>query len=248
MISCLGLTEVNLMDRIDWARPFGISLLFHLVVLIMAGFAVGKTAGHPPPDEYIPVEFILPSPQQEERSMPPLTVNMPQSGRTGVFSTQSSTSTVIPSEVVRQPGRPVHAGTVTVSGGDGDLPQSYSPKKDAGAAAPPLGKEEKRGDDARESTRTAGVSVDSVIGAFVSEVEKRKEYPYIARKRGQEGVVIVRVALSAGGELDDLTIVESSGFSQLDDAAMSAIRRVCPFYHGLGQGVRMMVPIDYRLL
>jgi protein TonB len=236
-------------DRIDWAKPFGISLIFHLVVLITLGFAVGKTSGHQPPEEYIAVELMLPSSQQEGSSMLPLTMNTPQSTSATAFKTQSNASAVS-SEVASQPGPIIDTGAVTVPVSDGSPPQNHNPKAEAASAASSAtSREENRGGNGSSGAgKATGVSVDSVIGAFVSEVERRKEYPYIARKRGQEGVVTVSVALSAGGELDDLKIVQSSGFSQLDDAAMAAIRRACPFYHGLGRGVRMMVPIDYRLL
>lgn len=93
-----------------------------------------------------------------------------------------------------------------------------------------------------------GPGIDSAILDFLAEVEKRKDYPYIARKRGFEGVVTLIVELSAAGELNRVQIAQSSGFSQLDDAAASVIRRVCPFPHGLGRPVGMKIPISYRLI
>jgi TonB family protein len=94
----------------------------------------------------------------------------------------------------------------------------------------------------------SGPGVDSAILAFLAEVEKHKEYPYIARRRGYEGVVTLIVELSATGELNQVRVVASSGFSPLDDAAAAIISRVTPFKHGLGQPVAMKIPINYRLL
>jgi TonB family protein len=94
----------------------------------------------------------------------------------------------------------------------------------------------------------SGPGVDSAILAFLAEVEKHKEYPYIARRRGYEGVVTLIVELSAAGDLNQVRVVASSGFSPLDDAAAAIISRVTPFKHGLGRPVAMKIPINYRLL
>ncbi|MDU4960326.1 MAG: energy transducer TonB [Sporomusaceae bacterium] len=94
----------------------------------------------------------------------------------------------------------------------------------------------------------SGPGVDGVIGAFLDAVESRKQYPYIARRMGQEGTVLLMVELSSGGDLNQVAIVESSGFAALDKAAVAVIRQVTPFRHGLGQPLAMKIPIKYRLL
>jgi len=50
-------------------------------------------------------------------------------------------------------------------------------------------------------------------------------YPGLARKRGQEGTVILQVLVNREGRVDDLEIETSSGFGQLDRAALSAVRK-----------------------
>ena len=50
-------------------------------------------------------------------------------------------------------------------------------------------------------------------------------YPALARKRGQEGAVILQVLVNREGRVDDLQIDTSSNFSLLDRAALSAIRK-----------------------
>jgi len=50
-------------------------------------------------------------------------------------------------------------------------------------------------------------------------------YPGLARKRGQEGTVILQVLVNEQGRVDDLEIEISSGFGQLDRAALSAVRK-----------------------
>ena len=48
-------------------------------------------------------------------------------------------------------------------------------------------------------------------------------YPGLARKRGQEGTVILKVLVNERGRVDDLEIENSSGFRLLDRAAVSSV-------------------------
>ncbi|TVR87089.1 MAG: energy transducer TonB [Spirochaetaceae bacterium] len=50
------------------------------------------------------------------------------------------------------------------------------------------------------------------------------EYPVQARRRGMEGVVVIRVTISPSGEPVDTTIVSPSAHAQLNEAAISAVR------------------------
>ncbi|HEX4910520.1 MAG TPA: energy transducer TonB [Permianibacter sp.] len=50
-------------------------------------------------------------------------------------------------------------------------------------------------------------------------------YPALSRKRGEHGVVLLRVHVRADGSADQIEFVESSGYSRLDDAAMRAVKR-----------------------
>jgi protein TonB len=50
-------------------------------------------------------------------------------------------------------------------------------------------------------------------------------YPGLARKRGQEGTVFLKVLVNKEGRVDELEIKTSSGFTLLDRAAVSAVRK-----------------------
>ncbi|SHF17925.1 outer membrane transport energization protein TonB [Desulfacinum infernum DSM 9756] len=68
---------------------------------------------------------------------------------------------------------------------------------------------------------------------FLAEVRRRiarhKHYPAAARRRQLEGRVTVRFAIRPDGSADGLKVVESSGVSVLDRAALEAVRRAAPF-------------------
>lgn len=92
-----------------------------------------------------------------------------------------------------------------------------------------------------------GVDINAIGSAFAAKVDSCKEYPYMAMRRGQTGIVTVFVRLDAGGSLVAVEISESSGVGSLDESALTAVRRACPFTHGAGRTVEFIVPISYEL-
>lgn len=53
----------------------------------------------------------------------------------------------------------------------------------------------------------------------------KPEYPTQARRRGVEGVVVLRVRIEADGRLSDANVVTSSGSELLDESALVSMRR-----------------------
>ena len=53
----------------------------------------------------------------------------------------------------------------------------------------------------------------------------KPEYPKGARQRGEEGDVTLELDVSADGMVDDVRIVASCGFAELEQAAMQAVKR-----------------------
>lgn len=52
----------------------------------------------------------------------------------------------------------------------------------------------------------------------------RPDYPSRARRRGEQGDVVVEIDVSAAGRVDRVRVVESCGFRELDEAAVKAVR------------------------
>lgn len=75
-------------------------------------------------------------------------------------------------------------------------------------------------------------------------------YPRVARVRGYEGVVVLRVYVNAVGSVGSLKIKKSSGFESLDKAALKAIQKwkFTPAKH-LGRSVtsEIELPVRFRL-
>ena len=51
------------------------------------------------------------------------------------------------------------------------------------------------------------------------------DYPPLSRERGEQGVVMLQLAVDASGRLGEVSVLQSSGFSRLDKAARAAVQR-----------------------
>jgi protein TonB len=76
-------------------------------------------------------------------------------------------------------------------------------------------------------------------------------YPPLARRRGLEGRVVLRVAVTSRGQAGDIAVLSSSGHTLLDDAAARAVRawRFRPAEHrGIAVDSMIEIPIVFRLI
>ncbi len=75
-------------------------------------------------------------------------------------------------------------------------------------------------------------------------------YPRLALQRGWEGQVALRVRVSAGGDVEEVWVENSSGYPVLDQAALEAVKTWR--FQPARQGVRAVaggarIPIEFRL-
>lgn len=96
----------------------------------------------------------------------------------------------------------------------------------------------------------AGADTDKsvIIQAFRERIESLKHYPYIARRKGIEGVVLILVHLDRAGELKEVVLRASSGYEILDMSAIELIKKACPFRHGYNSDLKIEIPITYKLM
>lgn len=82
------------------------------------------------------------------------------------------------------------------------------------------------------------------------ESDRRPAYPERARRRGEQGRVLLRVDVTPDGVPSAVTVAQSSGYSSLDAAAREAVRqwRFVPATRG-GRPVAAvaLLPILFRL-
>jgi len=115
--------------------------------------------------------------------------------------------------------------------------------------------EPSKGNTAQDMSRTADVAGLTDQRPLVTEplfngAQRKPAYPYMARKRGQQGTVLLEVFLDKRGQIESVTLVDSSGFSLLDRAAEKAVRRWSfrPLVRdGVALSSRVRVPVVFRL-
>lgn len=90
-------------------------------------------------------------------------------------------------------------------------------------------------------------SISDIAGRFAARVEANKRYPSMAIRMDQKGVVMVYATLSADGNLLDYGVSSSSGYDNLDKAALKAVASSCPFSHGANGSITITVPIHFQL-
>lgn len=82
------------------------------------------------------------------------------------------------------------------------------------------------------------------------ELAKHLHYPYLARRRGWEGTVVLRLRFDDQEQIDATEIVKSSGHRVLDQAALNAIAkaRISQVTSRLGGAeLQLDLPVIYRL-
>lgn len=75
-------------------------------------------------------------------------------------------------------------------------------------------------------------------------------YPALARRRDQEGEVLLRLDLDARGQITEARVQVSSGFPLLDQAALSAGRgwQLLPaLVDGVAVASYVRIPVQFRL-
>jgi protein TonB len=71
--------------------------------------------------------------------------------------------------------------------------------------------------------QTGPVTLSSELSVFCPKLTA-PIYPPISRRAGEEGKVELRVELDENGRIDNVKIVNSSGYERLDEAALTAVK------------------------
>ncbi|MGE4319230.1 MAG: TonB family protein [Deferribacterales bacterium] len=80
-----------------------------------------------------------------------------------------------------------------------------------------------------------------------AKLESSKIYPLMAKRRGIEGLVKLKLKIAANGALLDSEILASSGSDLLDKEAMALVRSVFPVKHDSEDVLYVVVPVMYKL-
>lgn len=77
-------------------------------------------------------------------------------------------------------------------------------------------------------------------------IEDNINYPQMARRMGWQGKVVLSFVVCRDGKVEELQIVESSGYKQLDRNALETVRQVEPFPRPPVR-VKLVLPVTYKI-
>jgi periplasmic protein TonB len=89
--------------------------------------------------------------------------------------------------------------------------------------------------------------LDFHLQAIRKLLSENRRYPRNARVLGQEGDVEVSFRLNSDGSVEDISIVKSSTFDVLDNAARELIASTAKLFPKPPKSVRVRVPLKYAL-
>lgn len=99
---------------------------------------------------------------------------------------------------------------------------------------------------ANAATAAASAARETIALAAPKRVERadcrivKPSYPELSKRREETGTATVRFVIDTTGAIGNIKLVESSGFSRLDDAAMQALREsACRPYDENGAPIRV---------
>jgi len=97
---------------------------------------------------------------------------------------------------------------------------------------------------------TAAIS-DPFIRLIREKIEKVKSYPEVARHNNWVGEVELKFLITSNGEVKEIKLVKSSGFSILDKSAVATVKNAAPFLPFpealANDGILVSLPIVFAL-
>lgn len=176
----------------------------------------------------------------------PLSAGLPAAASTAaVAASRARSRPSVPRRQARAaPARPAPAAPLPVPSMPPAGPDAIT--DEPGGASGPRGNV---GGSASHAVPGAGDAGD-LPATFQGFDNKPPRYPPVARRRNEQGRVVLQVTVGADGAVEALSVLVSSGSRLLDDAAMDAVRRwrFNPARRaGIAIVARVEVPILFRL-
>lgn len=76
-----------------------------------------------------------------------------------------------------------------------------------------------------KKNRTSTPQKETKLLAPIANNHVEPEYPYRSRLLKEEGDVLLEITINSSGEVSGVSIIKSSGFHRLDNAAMEAVKK-----------------------
>ncbi|MFZ8830717.1 MAG: energy transducer TonB [Thermodesulfobacteriaceae bacterium] len=102
-------------------------------------------------------------------------------------------------------------------------------------------------EDMAKRSEPSGKVEEAQFSIISKLVREHLEYPYLARRMGWEGEVLLFFRLNPTGEVEEIKVLKSSGFEVLDKSAVNAVKRASKHFPRPKQIVLIKLPIQFKL-
>ena len=93
---------------------------------------------------------------------------------------------------------------------------------------------------------------ERVSAALQNQLAEQFEYPWLARKRGWQGLVTLSLHIDENGDVSQWRIARTSGYNVLDRSALEAARHIERLQEADrlldGKPLNLSIPVRYQLV
>lgn len=85
------------------------------------------------------------------------------------------------------------------------------------------------------------------LAHIIAAIKKYKTYPYIAKKRGYEGKVLLQVHITANGQISNIKLLKASPFKVLNENSIDILKQASKEFQVPKKPVTLTIPFNYYL-
>lgn len=197
----LGTAIADRLRRVNWIAAAITLALEGILLLAFISLGVVPFMGR---DEEKPMLAVLPT-RQATAPMPPAPT---EESTKPVVAPQPKTDLVAPQPKIEL--KPAEQPVAAAAAPPAPAAPAAAPKAVPAPAPAPAGP--------AGPVSVANINTNLLSGAPPS-------YPVVSRRKREQGTVVLRVVVSDEGRVSSVSVSRSSGFKELDDAALAAVRK-----------------------
>lgn len=85
------------------------------------------------------------------------------------------------------------------------------------------------------------------LADIIAAIKKYKNYPYLAKKRGMEGKVLIKCIITASGKIKNIQIIEKCNFDILNKNSIDILKLASKEFKAPKKDISLTIPFSYYL-